>query len=101
MLLKEYALIAAAYATLLGSAAATTIQWGTCADDFGATLPVDCGRLNVPLDYTDPDGAPLSLELLRSPAIKKPAKGSILLNFGGPGATGRDNLAAVAPLLHM
>ncbi|KAJ6789721.1 hypothetical protein PWT90_00585 [Aphanocladium album] len=83
-------------------AAAAGVQWGRCADDFGAVLPVDCGRVSVPLDYTAPkDNEPLSLELLRSPALNKPIKGSILLNFGGPGLPCRDSLAAAAAVLHM
>ncbi|KAJ4148207.1 hypothetical protein LMH87_002687 [Akanthomyces muscarius] len=93
-------------AAFTAAATATVVQWGTCADNFGAPLPVDCGRLFVPLDYTARDqggggGESLSLKLLRSPALRKPVKGSIVLNFGGPGATGRDSLAAVAPILHM
>lgn len=95
--------VTAAIAVAIGTqpAAATVIQWGTCADDFGSLHPVDCGRLFVPLDYTEPAGETLSLELLRSPATRKPVMGSILLNFGGPGFPARDSLAASAEVLHM
>lgn len=87
---------AAALALQASRAAATVIQWGTCKDDFHSPSRVDCGRLFVPLDYTEPDGETLSLKLLRVPADKEPVKGSILLNFGGPGATGRDSLAGTS-----
>ena len=80
---------------------ATVIQWGTCKENYGTPSRVDCGRLFVPLDYTEPKGETLSLELLRVPAEKKPAKGSILLNFGGPGVLGRRSLALLAPVLQM
>lgn len=79
----------------------TVIQWGTCEEDYGGLARVDCGRLYVPLDYTEPQKETLSLELLRAPASVQPAKGSILLNFGGPGVPARLSLAAVAPLLQM
>ena len=79
-----------------------TIQWGTCAEDLGSVLPVDCGRLFVPLDYSEQNSdVTLSLELLRVPAPVQPAKGSILHNFGGPGEPGRAKLVSQAPLLQM
>lgn len=82
------------------SGSETIIQWGTCIEDFDSPLPVDCGRLFVPLDYTNSTSdVTLSLELLRVPAAIQPARGSILLNFGGPGAPGRENLPPFGPLL--
>lgn len=80
---------------------AVQIEWGACNDNLGSPIPVDCGRFLVPLDYTDttPDAEMLSLELLRVPAKVQPADGSIVLNFGGPGAPGRNSLADAGPLL--
>ena len=77
---------------------ATAIQWGTCKETYNSSVRVDCGRLFVPMDYTSSDDETLSLELLRVPAKRQPAK-SILLNFGGPGSEGRAPLAQLAPLL--
>lgn len=94
-------LLAAAAAVAARVAPPPVVQWGPCEDDFGAPLPVDCGRVDVPLDYTNPGGEALTLQLLRARAIKQPAKESILLNFGGPGGLGRSSLAKMAPLLHM
>lgn len=75
----------------------TTIQWTPC-DIPNATLPLECGNLTVPLDYTDTkSNATLRLDLLRAPASKKcDKKRSILLNFGGPGADGVADFAFFA-----
>lgn len=55
------------------------------------------GRLEVPLDHDDPAAGTIELALLRIPA-GDPANriGSLLVNPGGPGASGID-LAAAAP----
>ena len=74
------------------------LQWWSCDDTFG--LPhADCARLSVPLDYTDNASPPLRLDLLRLPAAKQPARGSIVINFGGPGASGRQYLGLQGLLL--
>lgn len=81
---------------LTGSFAGATqdITWGPCPEFPGATLPIQCGNLTVPLDYTRPNAnETLTLNLIRLPALKE-SKGSILLNFGGPGVAGRGSLAA-------
>ncbi|KAF9641105.1 alpha/beta-hydrolase [Lasiodiplodia theobromae] len=64
------------------------------------TLPIECANFTVPLDYSSPNSTEtLTLELLKVPAAKTPSKGSVLLNFGGPGFTGRDTLASGAEKL--
>jgi hypothetical protein len=74
-------------------ARADTIQWEECQLD-DASVPVECATLPVPLDYTDKDSTEtLNLELLRTKAVKEPVKGSIIFNFGGPGATGKGDFA--------
>ncbi|RWA10675.1 hypothetical protein EKO27_g4421 [Xylaria grammica] len=75
------------------------IQWKSCPDDLNAaaTLDVECGTLEAPLDYTAANGTEtLELSLVRVPAIKQPSKHSILFNFGGPGLEVRYTLAALA-----
>lgn len=59
----------------------------------------DCGSLNVPLDYTDLHGERLDLALFKINATEPPSLGSVLINFGGPGATAPDNLALFAKQL--
>ena len=68
-----------------GSAAAHPLVWSDCGDDF------DCARLDVPIDYDHPSGKTISLALTRL-AAADPAQrvGSLLLNPGGPGASGID-----------
>lgn len=56
--------------------------------------PFDCAKLSVPLDYTIPDSKLLELDLFRVNATKKPVLGTVLINFGGPGGTGAENLPA-------
>jgi hypothetical protein len=74
------------------------IQWSPCDSVFeqGKALPdvpIDCANLTVPLDYSDPNcTATVELNLLRVHATKQPSNGSVLLNFGGPGEAGRQNL---------
>ncbi|KAI0489474.1 TAP-like protein-domain-containing protein [Xylaria cf. heliscus] len=80
----------------------TNIEWQPCSADINAVaaLDVECGTLAVPLDYTAADGSEtLELSLLRVPAAKKPAKHSILFNFGGPGLEVRHSLAQLADIL--
>ncbi|KAI0444050.1 TAP-like protein-domain-containing protein [Xylaria telfairii] len=80
----------------------TGIQWQPCPADINAiaALDVECGTLAVPLDYTAVDSTEtLELSLLRVPAVKEPAKHSILFNFGGPGLEVRHSLAQLAETL--
>ncbi len=61
-----------------------TIKWSKCGS-------LECGRLAVPLDWTDPNGATITLPLNRSKARKPDERlGSLLINPGGPGGSGLD-----------
>lgn len=73
------------------------IQWGEC--DFNASVPIECGSLGVPLDYTDPASGTLDLSLSKVAAVNEPFKGSILFNFGGPGFEAIKTLGSLAPKL--
>ncbi|KAK5634727.1 hypothetical protein RRF57_010440 [Xylaria bambusicola] len=78
------------------------IKWQQCPDDLkdAATLNIECGTLAVPLDYTAVNSTEtLELSLVRVPAVKKPAKNSILFNFGGPGLEDRYALAGLGDML--
>ncbi|MHC3469934.1 alpha/beta hydrolase [Streptomyces sp. 7R007] len=70
------------------------IAWGKCE---GAEVPKDlqCGKVTVPLDYTRPKAGTLDLALGRYRATGA-KRGSVLLNFGGPGGAGVPELAADA-----
>ncbi|WP_217140019.1 alpha/beta hydrolase [Streptomyces sp. AC627_RSS907] len=68
------------------------ITWSTCE---GVDVPKDlqCGKLTVPLDYDRPEAGTLDLALARYRATGD-SRGSVLLNFGGPGASGVGELSA-------
>lgn len=59
------------------------LTWADCTDGF------QCATLQVPLDYTRPEGRQISLALIRKP-VTDPSRriGSLLLNPGGPGGSG-------------
>lgn len=77
----------------------STIRWGPCPGGAAAD-PIVCGELPVPLDYTsNRTGETLALQLTKLPATTQPSRGSILLNFGGPGNDGRTMLVQFADFL--
>ena len=76
---------------------AQKISWSKCYATMG---PFECGTLQVPLDYGEPQGATISLALVRLPA-GDPANriGSLFLNPGGPGGSGVDFTVFAGPAL--
>ncbi|KAI5863686.1 TAP-like protein-domain-containing protein [Durotheca rogersii] len=77
----------------------STLKWGPCQLRQNTTLPIQCAKLTVPLDYlNESDTRTIELDLARIPATKEPRRGSILLNFGGPGQPGVESLPAYAPI---
>lgn len=59
------------------------IKWKKCGDNF------ECGRLGVPLNYSDPHGKEASLSVIKYLATNHTHRiGSLLLNPGGPGGSG-------------
>ncbi|KAL1616240.1 hypothetical protein SLS54_008533 [Diplodia seriata] len=73
------------------------IQWGPC--EINGSPPFECGNVSVPLDYTSPDSTELGIELIKYTASKQPSKGSILINFGGPGASGQQLMVTLGPVM--
>lgn len=61
----------------------------------GEDMPKDlqCGKVTVPLDYARPGSGTLDLALARYRSTGR-KHGSVVLNFGGPGAAGVSELAA-------
>ena len=60
-----------------------TLSWRPC----GRGL--QCTTVRAPLDHDDPDGGALTLALARRPATAEPRRGTLFINPGGPGASGR------------
>ncbi len=67
------------------------LQWTSCGTD-------QCARLTVPVDYADPQGPTIELAVLRRPASRTPG-GVVVINPGGPGASGYDYAAYADRLL--
>jgi pimeloyl-ACP methyl ester carboxylesterase len=67
-------------------AAADSINWTPCKE---AEKGLECARVQVPLNWSEPAGPKISLAVIRRPA-SKPAQriGSLFVNFGGPGVAG-------------
>ncbi len=61
--------------------AGTTLTWTGCGGGF------ECAKLGVPLDHGKPDGEQIEISVIRLPATGDRI-GSILINPGGPGASG-------------
>ncbi|MFI1723473.1 alpha/beta hydrolase [Streptomyces sp. NPDC020489] len=62
-----------------------TLDWADCQGGF------ECANAAVPLDYRQPDGATLTLAVIRKKATDQAArKGTLFLQPGGPGNSGVD-----------
>jgi pimeloyl-ACP methyl ester carboxylesterase len=79
--------------------------WGGCAEfatterteELFADPRLQCTRVEVPLDYANPQGRTAQLGLLRRPAENPQERlGSLLVNPGGPGASGMSAAASLA-----
>lgn len=73
------------------------ITWHSCNDksiDSEDSDKFDCGRVDVPLDYAQPEGEKISIALIRLRASGSRV-GAVLYNPGGPGASGFDYVASM------
>lgn len=61
------------------------VTWQKCHEDF------ECAKVTVPLDYSKPEGTTITVALERKVAAHP--IGSLLINPGGPGSSGRSFLA--------
>lgn len=59
------------------------LSWSSCETDY------ECATISVPMDYENPDGESIEVALMKLPASGL-AIGSLLINPGGPGASGQD-----------
>ena len=76
----------------------STLQWHSCAGLLAELGIHDCTMLSVPLNYADPGGRHISLALDMIPATAPAGQqqGILLVNPGGPGASGLSLAAEVA-----
>jgi pimeloyl-ACP methyl ester carboxylesterase len=86
---------------------AAPIEWSDCdeqiqplvADRPGSDrdLAFECGRTEVPISYDEPQGATLPLFLVRVKSAGQTDRiGSLMVNPGGPGASGADAAIGLA-----
>jgi pimeloyl-ACP methyl ester carboxylesterase len=65
----------------------TPVQWEGCGSDL------QCGSVIVPLDYSHPQGPTIQIAVERHPAVDPAERiGSLVINPGGPGGSGIDDL---------
>jgi pimeloyl-ACP methyl ester carboxylesterase len=72
---------------------AQKLAWQPCVKGY------QCASLRVPLDYANPAGTTIELAVVRDPTSSKSRLGSVVLNPGGPGASGIEYAEAVAPTI--
>ncbi|MFI6897577.1 alpha/beta hydrolase [Streptomyces sp. NPDC050256] len=70
------------------------LRWSRCTSPPTARTGYDCASMKAPLDYRKPDGRTIDVALIRLRATGPNARriGSLVLNFGGPGAPGVSGL---------
>ncbi|MCW2939866.1 MAG: hypothetical protein JWN00_2851 [Actinomycetia bacterium] len=73
------------------------LTWAPCRNlPQGTPLAhFQCATMKVPLDYAEPDGDTIGIALIRQRASDPAHRiGSLIFNFGGPGGSGVQGLAA-------
>ena len=69
------------------------LEWAACVGEDAPKAPFECATLNAPLDYKNVKGETIDIAMIRIPASEGKAKGVVLTNPGGPGASGFDSMA--------
>lgn len=80
------------------------LRWHTCPDPAPSQGPGrapgarwECATLQTPLDWAHPQGRKIGLALVRTKALDHDRRlGSLIFNFGGPGASGVSLMPSVA-----
>lgn len=82
-----------------------SLDWGECEPYAESVIEkivfrgkgLECSRVTVPLDYTDPEGITITIGVLRRQAEDTDERiGSLVMNPGGPGASGMVAAASMA-----
>lgn len=70
------------------------VDWSSCGedDDF------ECATFEAPMDWSDPDSERIDLAVMRLPATGE-SQGSLLMNPGGPGASGMEFVEGFAGMM--
>ncbi|MDR2252767.1 MAG: alpha/beta hydrolase [Bifidobacteriaceae bacterium] len=71
-----------------------TVEWERCTVTTGA----QCATVLAPLDWADPEGETIELALARVEATDSDQRiGSLVINPGGPGGSGKSYLGSILP----
>ncbi|MCU1370075.1 MAG: Alpha/beta hydrolase family protein [Ilumatobacteraceae bacterium] len=71
--------------TVVPEPGARTVDWSDCGGGF------QCGTIDVPLDYSKPDGKTIEVAVTRHPADDQENRiGTLFVNPGGPGGSAID-----------
>ena len=69
--------------------APSALTWGQCPPDAAAVPGLECGTLEVPLDYRKPAGRQIQVAISRIPSANpEKRRGVLFTNPGGPGVAG-------------
>jgi pimeloyl-ACP methyl ester carboxylesterase len=69
------------------ASAAPRVSWKPCTED----ATVQCGTIKLPVNWRRPGGATFDMGVVRRPATDRAARiGALVVNPGGPGASGVD-----------
>ncbi|WP_156760821.1 alpha/beta hydrolase [Microbacterium karelineae] len=66
-------------------------EWEDCEQPM-TSEPVECATITAPLDWHDPEAGEIELRIARAADRPSDPQGSLLMNPGGPGASGIDLL---------
>ncbi|KAK5746409.1 hypothetical protein LTR17_000789 [Elasticomyces elasticus] len=91
-----------ALALVSAQPASEKISWGQCDQLYIdiSSVPIECGTLIVPLDYTDPNNNRTHiLDVIKTRAQGEHFKGTIVLSFGGPGVNAFANFVSSIPVM--
>jgi pimeloyl-ACP methyl ester carboxylesterase len=80
--------------------AVSAVDWGRCSDPTLRGFGARCSVVKVPLDYSHPRGKQITLAVSRVRHTVKAVKyqGALLLNPGGPGASGL-SMSVLGPVI--
>jgi len=63
------------------------VEWGAC--EGSRVVTVECADITVPLDYDNPEDGSIEISAMKMAASGQP-QGSLFVNPGGPGASGKE-----------
>ena len=77
------------------------VEWYDCVATGGVEKSAEktgfqCAKVTVPLDYSQPDGQTIEIAMKKHLATGSVRQGTLFMNPGGPGASGVDNVGAMA-----